>query len=125
MLRLLVHWVITAVAIGAAFYFVPGIHPQGQSFLALLGLAVVFGLLNAIVRPIMKLVTCPFLVLTLGLGILLINALMFWLTGWVGQAFGVGFQVQGFGPAFFGALVVTAVSFVLHLFLPERTEEDR
>lgn len=124
--RLLLNWAINAAAIAAAFHFVPGIHPEGNSLLALLGLAVIFGFLNALIRPLVKLFTCPFLVLTLGAGILLINALMFWLAGFVGTAFDVGFRVEGFWPAFMGALVVSVVSFLLHLVFPDsRGSEDR
>lgn len=122
--RLLLGWIINAVAILAAFKLVPGIHESAQSVPALLGIALVFGLLNAVVRPLVKLFTCPFLLLTLGLGILLVNALMFWLTGMVGSAFGVGFKVDGFGPAFMGALVVSIVSFVLNMFLPDKKDDE-
>ncbi|MGI5843916.1 MAG: phage holin family protein [Candidatus Xenobium sp.] len=117
-MRLLLHWLINAVAIWAAFLLVPGIHAQHHSMPALLLLAAVFGLLNTFVRPVLKFLSCPMLILTLGLGCLLINAFMFWMTGWVASAFGVGFQVSGFFPAFFGALVVTVVSSLLHLILP-------
>ncbi len=122
-MRLIIHWLINAAAIWAAFQLVPGIHPQGHSVVALLALAAVFGMLNTFVRPILKMLSCPFLVLTLGLGALLLNAAMFWLTGWVAEAFGVGFQVGGFVPAFMGALVVTVVSALLNVLLP--TGEDR
>ncbi len=117
-MRTILHCLINAAAIWAAFLLIPGIHAQHQSLLALLILAAVFGLLNTFVRPVLKLLSCPMLILTLGLGTLLINAFMFWMTGWVASAFGVGFQVSGFWPAFFGALVVTVVSSLLHLVLP-------
>lgn len=124
--RILMNWFINAAAIGAAFWLVPGIEREGRSLMAVLGLAFIFGLLNAVVRPVLKLFTCPFLVLTLGFGILLINALMFWMAGYIGRAFDVGFRVDGFWPAFVGALVVSVVSFLLHLIFPERSgDEDR
>jgi putative membrane protein len=115
--RLLIRWLINAAAIWAAFELVPGIHPTSRSLETVLGLALIFGLLNAVVRPVLKLLTCPFLILTLGLGILLLNAFMFWLTGWVGSAFDVGFRVDGFGPAFWGALIVSLTSWILNTFL--------
>ncbi len=126
-MRMLIHWAINATAIWAAFRLVPGIHPQGQSVAALLVLAAVFGLLNSFVRPLLKLLSCPFLILTLGLGSLLLNAFMFWLTGWVAEAFGVGFQLSGFLPAFMGALVVTVVSALLQVLLPtgEASRKDK
>jgi putative membrane protein len=125
-MRTILHWLINAAAIWAAFMLIPGIHAQHQSLPALLLLAAVFGLMNTFVRPVLKLLSCPMLILTLGLGSLLINAFMFWMTGWVASAFGVGFQVSGFWPAFFGALVVTVVSSLLHLILPTgEASQDR
>lgn len=75
--------------------------------------ALVFGLLNAIVRPILKLLTCPLILLTLGLFTFVINAVMLWLTSAVSESLGLGFHVDGFVPAFLGALVVTVVSVFL------------
>ena len=82
-------------------------------------LALIFGLLNALLRPLLQILTCPLIILTLGLGTLLINTLMFYLAGLIGQYFHVGFTVEGFWPAFLGALIVSVVSFVLSLFLKE------
>ncbi|HEY4694170.1 MAG TPA: phage holin family protein, partial [Bellilinea sp.] len=79
-------------------------------------LALIFGLVNAIIRPLLMAVSCPILILTLGLGTLLINTAMFWLAGVIGTQFGVGFTVNGFVGAFLGALVVSVVSFILSLF---------
>lgn len=122
--KIIVRWVINAIALWAAVTIVPGIHiqTQGNWWLAILGLALIFGLMNAIVRPIIEMLTCPLIVLTLGLGTLLINTLLFWLTGLIGAKFGIGFTVDGFWPAFLGALVVTVVSVVLTFIIPDKRQ---
>jgi putative membrane protein len=113
MTRLILRWAINAVAIWAAITLVPGIQPTAAGWLPIVVLAIIFGLLNALLRPLLTFLTCPFIILTLGLGTLLINTLLFWLTGLIGLQFGYGFTVDGFWPAFLGALVVTIVSVVL------------
>ena len=122
--KIIVRWMINAIALWAAVTIVPGIHiqTQGNWWLAILGLALIFGLMNAIVRPIIEMLTCPLIVLTLGLGTLLINTLLFWLTGLIGAKFGIGFTVDGFWPAFLGALVVTVVSVVLTFIIPDKRQ---
>ena len=124
MYKIILRWAINTVAIWAAITVVPGIHIQTQKnwWLAILGLALIFGLVNAILRPIIEMLTCPLIILTLGLGTLLINTLLFWLTGLIGAKFGIGFTVDGFWPAFFGALVVTIVSVVLTLFIRDERQ---
>jgi putative membrane protein len=118
MQKLILRWIINAVALWVAITFVPGIHQQG-GWPALLALAVIFGLINALLRPLIEILTCPLIILTLGLGTLLINTLLFWLSGLIGQQFGVGFTVDNFWAAFFGALVVTLVSTILTLLLKD------
>ena len=86
-------------------------------------IALIFGLVNALIRPILVFMTCPLLILTLGLGTLLINAGMLALTGWVGERIGYGFTVAGFWPAFWGALVVSLVSMVLSTVLGRRDHD--
>lgn len=120
-MRFLVHLLITAVALGAAAFFVPGIHAGG--FGSLLLAALVFGLVNALIRPVFKLLSCPIILLTLGLFTLVINALMLMLTGWFSRVFGVSFRVDGFVAAFLGALVVSIVSTVLSWVLAPPKEE--
>jgi putative membrane protein len=114
-MRFVIRWFINAVALYAAIALIPGITPQSTNWLALAWLALIFGLLNALVRPLLKLLTCPLIFLTLGLFTLVINTFMFWLAGVVGTKFGVGFTVNGFWPAFLGGLIVTLVSVVLTL----------
>ena len=79
-------------------------------------MALIFGILNAVVRPILKLLTFPFLIITLGLFIFVLNAVMLWLTGVISDAADLGFHVASFRAAFLGALVVSVVSVVLSLF---------
>ncbi len=121
MTRLILRWAINAVALWVAITFIPGIHAQG-GWISLLGLALIFGFVNALFRPLLKFLTCPLIILTLGLFILVINTLLFWLSGLIGQYFGIGFTVDGFWPAFFGSLVVSIVSMVLTLFVKDELE---
>ena len=110
-MNLLLRVVVNALALGAAAYLVPGI--RAGSITSVLLIALVFGVLNALVRPVLKLLSCPLLVLTLGLFTLVLNAVMLLLTAWLGQKLGIDFQVDRFWPAFLGALVVSVVSVVL------------
>ena len=118
MTKFILRWTINAVALLAAVYFVPGVTLQG-AWVNIIWLALIFGLINAFLRPLLKLLTCPLIFLTLGLFTLLINTFLFWLTSQVGQAFGIGFTVDGFWPAFLGGLVVTAVSVIMSLILKD------
>ncbi len=113
--RFIIRWAINAVALYAAIRLVPGIDPQSTGWGAILGLALIFGLVNALISPILKLLTCPLILLTLGLFTLLINTLIFYLAGQIGTWFGIGFQVSGFGAAFLGGLVTSVVSIFLTL----------
>ncbi len=122
MTRFILRWVINAVALYAAVVLVPGITMQStgaQRWITFVVLGLIFGLLNALLRPLIVLLTCPLIILTLGLGTLLINTFMFYLTGVVGTQFGWGFTVNGFLPAFLGGLVVSVVSIILSLLLKE------
>jgi putative membrane protein len=115
---------INAAALWAATQLVSGISFDGDWRL-LLAVALVFGVLNAAVRPILMLLTLPLFILTLGLFTFVLNAVMLWLTGSISDTLGLGFHVAGFGAAFLGALVVTVVSFVLSLFVASGTRERR
>jgi putative membrane protein len=107
---------INAAALWAATRLVPGISFDGDWRL-LLAVALVFGVLNVALRPILILLTLPLFIITLGLFTFVLNAVMLWLTGRVSDALRFGFHVEGFGAAFLGALVVTIVSFLLSLFV--------
>jgi len=116
--KLLLRWLINAVALYVAVQVVPGIR-AAENLWNIAAMALIFGLVNALIRPIVKLLTCPLLILTLGLFTLVINALMLWLAAWVGAQLGLGFYVEGFWPAFWGALVVSLVSIALTLLIGE------
>lgn len=117
--RFIIRWVINAVALYAAIYFVPGVNAQSTSWVSIALLALIFGLINALLRPLLTVLTCPLIVLTLGIFTLFINTLLFYLAGLVGTYFGIGFTVNGFWPAFLGGLVVSVVSVVLSLLFRE------
>ncbi len=127
MTRLILRWAINAVAIWAAISLMDGrgLDIMASGWAPILVLAVIFGLLNALVRPVIELLTCPLIILTLGLGTLLINTLLFWLTGLIGAQFEVGFTVDGFWPAFWGALIVSLVSMALTMLLRDELKGRR
>jgi putative membrane protein len=122
MTKFFVRWAINAVALYVAVAFVPGIHPQSTNWLTFIWLALIFGVLNALLGPLLKLLTCPLILLTLGLFTLIVNALLFYLAGYIGTSFGVGFTVDGFIPALLGSIVVSIVSIILSLVLRSETE---
>jgi putative membrane protein len=84
MKKFIIRILINAVALFAAVAIMRnnGIHPQDTNWLSFLGLALIFGLINALIKPVLSFLTCPLIILTLGLGTLLINTLLFWLAGW-------------------------------------------
>ncbi len=112
-----------AVAIWVAAYLLDGIEigGEGTSFwLTLLGVAVIFGVLNAIVKPVLKLLSLPLIVLTLGLFLFVVNALMLSLTSWLSGVVGLDFTVESFfWDAVLGAIIVSAVSLVVDMLLPD------
>ena len=116
MTKFIIRWAINAVALYVAVLIVPGINYIGE-WTGILWLALIFGLLNALVRPLLKFLTCPLILLTLGLFTFLINAGMLLLTSNIGQSLGIGFTVDGFWQALLGSLVISAVSVVMTLIL--------
>jgi putative membrane protein len=119
--RFLIRLVINAVGLYAAVALLNdhGIIPQSTNWLSFIWLALIFGLINALLKPLLTVLSCPLIILTLGLGTLLINTLLFYLAGMIGTNFGVGFTVDGFIPAFLGALIVSLISFALGLLVRE------
>lgn len=113
----LIRLVVNAIALAVAAYFITGI--AYGTWVDLLIVAFLFGVVNALVKPVLKLLTCPLVALTLGLFIFVINALMLWLTAALADLVGVRFTVAGFWPAFWGALIVSVVSFVLNRVIEE------
>jgi putative membrane protein len=114
MTKFLVRWGINAVALYAAVWIVPGIEFRGD-WTGVLWLALIFGLLNALVRPLLKFLTCPLIILTMGLFTIIINTVMLLLTSYVGQALGIGLTVDGFWTAVLGSLVISVVSIIMSL----------
>jgi len=125
--RFLIRWIVNAVALYAAIALLDGrgVEPQSTNWLSFIWLALIFGLVNALLRPLLTILTCPLIILTLGLGTLLINTLLFYLAGLIGTRFGVGFTVDNFWAAFFGALIVTVISVILNSLLKEETRRGR
>lgn len=113
-MRFIIRTIITALSLWAAVALIPGIEYRG-AWWGLLLVAVVFGLINALVRPVLVLLSCPLIVLTLGLFIFVLNAFLLWLTGQVSGALGIDFQVTGFFAAVVGGIIVGVVSTVLNL----------
>lgn len=118
-MHFLLRLLINAAALWVAIQLVGGIDHQGSVW-SLLFVALVFGVLNASVRPLFLLLSLPFVIVTLGLFILIINALMLRLTSWVSGLLGLGFHVEGFWAAFLGGLIVSVVSLMLSIFTGER-----
>jgi putative membrane protein len=119
---MLLRLLINAAALWAATQVVPGISFDGDWRL-LFAVALVFAVLNVSIRPLLKLLTLPILILTLGLFIFVLNACMLWLTGAISDALDLGFHVAGFRAAFLGGLVVSVVSFMLSLLVRPAREE--
>jgi putative membrane protein len=107
---------INALALWLATRLVDGISFDGE-IVFLLVVAMIFGVVNTIVKPILMVLTFPFLIVTLGLFLLVLNGVMLWLTGAISDAAELGFHVSSFKAAFIGGLVVSVVSFVLSLFV--------
>lgn len=120
-MRFLIRLFITAAALWVAVALVPGITYTGP-LLHLLGVALVFGVVNAVVRPLLVLLTCPLIVLTLGLFVLVLNAIMLLLTAALADALGIRFHVSGILAAFVGALIVGIVSAVLNIFVADEND---
>jgi putative membrane protein len=125
-LALTIRVAVVAVSLWVATIFVPGIDntagDTSSRVVTLVVVALIFGVVNAVLKPIIKVVGCPFYVLTLGLIGLVVNALLFLLVGYIAAGIGLPFSVDGFGPAFVGAIVVAVVGFILHVVIPDRLD---
>jgi putative membrane protein len=127
-MKLLMRLLVNAIAVGVAAWLLTDISISGASttrrVITLLVVAAIFGLVNAFVKPLATLLSLPFIVLTLGLLIFVINALMLLLTSWISDGLDIPFVVDGFGTALLGALIITVVSWLVNVFLPDRLETD-
>jgi putative membrane protein len=111
---LLLRWLVTTLALYVAVVLVPGISfDEAQGAWRLILVALVFGGVNALLRPLLTILTCPLIVLTFGLFFLVVNAILLLATSWASLKFGLGFAVDGFWPAFWGGLVVSIASTIL------------
>ncbi len=110
----LIRLLVNAAALWVATQVVPGVSYAGGP-VPMLGVALVFGVLNASLRPVAKILTFPLIIVTLGIFALVINGLMLWLTSSLSSALGLGFHVSGFWAAFWGGLVVSLVSMMLSM----------
>lgn len=119
----LIRLVITAVALWVTTLVVPGVEVSGRSgvntALTLLVVALIFGVVNAVLKPVIQVVGCVFYLLTLGLFALVVNALLFLLTDWLAEQFDLPFQVDGFWPAFWGAIVMAVVTWLISVIVRE------
>jgi putative membrane protein len=118
----LLRLVVTAAALWVATAIVPGVSYVGGP-LPFIVVALIFGVINATLRPITKLLTCPLILVTLGLFALVVNGLMLWLTSALAGGLGLGFHVTGFWAAFWGALVVSIVSTLLSMLVREEERD--
>jgi len=127
-MRFLLRVLVSAAALGVATWAIPGIEllaGSGWSRVGtLLAVAVIFGLINAFLKPLIKVVGCAFYVLTLGLIALVVNGLLLWLTSWVAGKLNLPFHVTGFWPAFWGAIIVGVVSWLLNLLIGDKRNRD-
>ena len=122
-MKLLIRWAGVALALFVAAWLVPGIVVDGNGWVLYVIMAAILGIVNAVVRPVLKFLTCSLIVITLGLFTLVINALTLLLASWIANMLNVGFYVNGFWPALWGSLIVSAVSVVLSVFLKDDDED--
>lgn len=123
-MKLLIRWVIVSLALFAAAWLVPGIRVDGTGWVVYAVMAIILGLVNAVVRPLLSLLTCPLIILTLGVFVLVINGLTLWLASSIAvNWFGIGFYVDNFWSAFLGALIVSIVTVVLSALVKEEDEK--
>ena len=126
---MLIRFLALAIAISVATFLVPGVSLTAGStqakVIAMLCVAVIFGVVNAVVKPLFELITAPLILITLGLFLLVINTVLMMLTSWVAAQFHLGWHVADWGAAFWGALIVSIVSFVLHAFFGKAGQRRR
>ncbi|MFC4866695.1 MULTISPECIES: phage holin family protein [Streptomonospora] len=127
-MSIIIRVLINAVALGAAVFLIDGLNvgttSTSEAVIAYIALGALFGVVNAVIKPIVKTVGCAFYILTLGLISLVVNALLLLLTGWLAGMLGLAFTIDGFWPAFWGAIVISVVSWVLSLLLPGKDSDE-
>ena len=127
-MRFLLRVIVSAAALGVATWAVPGIELEAASGWSrigtLLAVGLIFGVINATLKPLIKVVGCAFYILTFGLIALVVNGLLLWLTSWIAGKLSLPFHVTGFWPAFWGAIIVGLVSWLLNLLIGDRPKRD-
>lgn len=119
-MKLIIRWVTVSLSLFVAAWLVPGIRVEPNALAIYAVMAIILGLVNALVRPALKLLSCPLIILTLGLFVLVINGLTLWLASSIAvNWFHVGFYVDGFWAGFLGALIVSIVSVILTTFVAD------
>ena len=126
MTKFILRWAINAIALYLAVLLLPGID-LGTDLVSILWLALIFGLINALFRPLLQFLTCPLIILTLGLFTLVINTFLFWLTSVIGQSFGLELIINDpvWWNAFLGGLIVTLVSVAMTMILKDELKGRR
>jgi putative membrane protein len=123
-MKFLLRLISIAIALFAAAYFLPGIRVYGEGWVVYAAMALILSVVNLLVRPMLRFFAFPLTVITLGLFLLVINAVTFWLASWLAENyFAVGFHVDDFLSAFWGALIVSVVSSVLSSLLADKDHE--
>jgi len=124
-MKFVIHWITAIIGLIVAYYV---LSPYGyikiegsDAILAFAVMAAVLGLVNIFIRPVLKFLSCAFIILTVGLFMLVINAFLLWFSSWICQQLGISFVVTWWQGAIFGSLIVSAVSWVIHLFINPRT----
>lgn len=111
-MRFIVRWIVTALAVGAAVWLVPGIEVlDGTAWAGIAIVALVLSLINMSIKPILQILSLPVTVLTLGIFYLVVNTLLLYLAAWLANGlFGIGFHIATFGSAFVASIVISIVS---------------
>jgi putative membrane protein len=124
-MKLISRWIVTSIALVVAAWALPGIQIQeSNAWVAVAVMAVILGLVNAIIRPLLKFMSCGVIILTMGLFIFVINAVTLWLSSYIAvELFDIGFVVDGFGNAFLGSIIVSVVSFLLSIFIKDDDDD--
>ncbi len=118
-MNLIFRWIASALAVGLAVYLLPGLEYDGR-IETLFVVALILGLVNAVVRPVIKALACGLIVLTLGLALFVINAAMLYLTSYIAGEFGYGFHVRDFVSAIIGSLVISVATWFLSLLIKDK-----
>jgi putative membrane protein len=127
-MKILIKLVVTAAAVWVATLLISGIHLQAHTTAGKVGtlvvVALIFGIINAVLKPIVKMIGCLAYAATFGLIAIVVNGLLFWLASWVAHKLSVPFHIDGFVPAVLGALIVGIVSWLLSLILDRESDDD-